>query len=133
MYKQKLTTPEQAVTLVKDGDWVDYGMTTSQPVLLDKALAGRKDELHDIKVRETMSLFPRQVCECDPDCDTFTVMNWHLSGYDRKLAAQSRMFFNPMCFRNEPSIYRNIIDVDVAMITVAVSYTHLTLPTNSLV
>lgn len=119
MYKQKLTTPEQAVTLVKDGDWVDYGMTTSQPVLLDKALAGRKDELHDIKVRETMSLFPRQVCECDPDCDIFTVMNWHLSGYDRKLAAQSRMFFNPMCFRNEPSIYRNIIDVDVAMITVA--------------
>jgi hypothetical protein len=30
MYKQKLKTPEQAVMLVKDGDWVDYGMTTSQ-------------------------------------------------------------------------------------------------------
>ena len=119
LYKQKLTTPEEAVKLVKDGDWVDYGMTTSQPVLLDKALAGRKDELKDIKVRETMSLFPRQVVECDPNRDTFTAMNWHLGGYDRKLCAKGLMNFNPMCFRNEPSIYRNIIDVDVAMITVA--------------
>ena len=53
MYKQKLTTPEQAVTLVKDGDWVDYGFGGGVP-----ELAGRKDELHDIKLRETMSLLP---------------------------------------------------------------------------
>lgn len=57
LYEQKKTTPEEAVRLVKDGDWVDYGMTTSQPIVLDQALAKRKDELHDIKIRETMSLF----------------------------------------------------------------------------
>ena len=44
LYKQKLTTPEEAVKLVKDHDWVDYGMASSQPIVLDKALAGRKDE-----------------------------------------------------------------------------------------
>ena len=44
MYQQKLTTPEDAVKLVTDGDWVEYGMTTSQPVLLDAALAARKEE-----------------------------------------------------------------------------------------
>lgn len=119
LYQQKLTTPDEAVKMVKDGDWVDYGMTTSQPVVLDAALARRKDELKDIKVRETLSLFPRQVVECDPNRDTFTVMNWHMGGYDRKLSAKGLMNFNPMCFRNEPSIYRNIIGVDVAMISVA--------------
>lgn len=70
LYEQKKTTPEEAVRLVKDGDWVDYGMTTSQPIVLDQALAKRKDELHDIKIRETMSLFPRYVVETDPDRQT---------------------------------------------------------------
>lgn len=36
LYEQKKTTPEEAVRLVKDGDWVDYGMTTSQPIVLIK-------------------------------------------------------------------------------------------------
>lgn len=119
VYRQKLTTPEEAVKIVKDGDWIDYGMTTSQPVVLDEALAARKDELKDIKVRETMSIYPRHVVEDDPNRETFTVMNWHMSGYDRKMAAQGRMNFIPMCFRNQPLIYRDLIDVDVAMITVA--------------
>ena len=39
MYKQKLMTAEEAVKVVKSGDWVDYGMGTTQPVLLDQALA----------------------------------------------------------------------------------------------
>ena len=30
MYKQKLMTPEEAVKVVKSGDWVDYGMGTTQ-------------------------------------------------------------------------------------------------------
>ncbi len=29
MYKQKLMTPEEAVKVVKSGDWVDYGMGTT--------------------------------------------------------------------------------------------------------
>lgn len=119
MYRQKLMTPEKAVQLVKSGDWVDYGMATSQPILLDKALAGRKEELKDIKVRMSFSFAPRQIIECDPLRETFTAMNWHMSGYDRKMCAKGLMNFIPMCYRNEPSIYRNIADVDVVMITVA--------------
>lgn len=118
MYRHKLTTPEKAVQLVKSGDWVEYGMTTSQPILLDKALAARKDELKDIKVRNCFSFAPREVIEQDPYRDTFTVMNWHMSGYDRKCCAQGKMNFIPMVYRNLPSMYRNILDVDVAMLTV---------------
>lgn len=119
LYKQKLTTPEEAVKLVKDHDWVDYGMASSQPIVLDKALAARKDELKDIKVRTAFSLAPRQIVEADPNRDTFTMMNWHMSGYDRKLCSKGLNNFIPMMYRNKPSMYRDILDVDVAMITVS--------------
>lgn len=36
-YKSKLRTPEEAVKVVKDGDWVDYSQTCSFPFL-----AGRR-------------------------------------------------------------------------------------------
>ena len=31
LYKSKLTTPEEAVKVVKSGDWVDYGWGTGTP------------------------------------------------------------------------------------------------------
>lgn len=119
MYQQKLTTPAEAVKVVKSGDWVDYGMATTQPTLLDEALANRKDELKDIKVRNSFSMSPRQVIEKDPNRETFTVSNWHMSGYDRKKCALGQCNFIPMCYRNEPLLYRDFLDVDVAMIQVA--------------
>ena len=43
LYQQKLTTAEEAVKIVKSGDWVDYGWCCNQPVALDKALAARQE------------------------------------------------------------------------------------------
>ena len=39
LYKEKLTTAEEAVKVVKSGDWVDYTWCVNHPVALDKALA----------------------------------------------------------------------------------------------
>ncbi len=41
-YESKLTTPEEAVKVVKSGDWIDYTSCLGKPVLLDRALAKRK-------------------------------------------------------------------------------------------
>ena len=60
MYQQKLTTPEEAVKVVKSGDWVDYTWCTNHPVALDKALAARKDELTDVKIRGHVDAGDRQ-------------------------------------------------------------------------
>ena len=38
-YKQKLVSADEAVKIVKSGDWVDYGWCTGTPDALDKALA----------------------------------------------------------------------------------------------
>ena len=45
-YEKKLKTPEEAVKIVQDGDWVDYCAGAAFPELLDAALAARKGELH---------------------------------------------------------------------------------------
>ena len=50
-YELKLTTAEEAVKVVKSGDWVDYAWCTATPVALDEALAKRAGELTDVKVR----------------------------------------------------------------------------------
>ena len=35
-YRQKLRSPEEAVAVVKDGDWIDYTSCLGKPILLDR-------------------------------------------------------------------------------------------------
>ena len=118
-YQDKLRTPEAAVQVVQSGDWIDYGFATNQPVVLDEALAKRKSELKDIKIRSALTLRPRQVVSVDPERDVFTFCSWHFSGYDRQLHDRNLCNFIPMIYRNMPQYYRNDLVVDVAMISVA--------------
>lgn len=118
-YKRKLRTPEEAVKLVKDGDWVDYSVGIGFPVLLDAALAKRKDELRDIKIRGSLAMQPIQAVEQDRERRTFTYNSWHCSGYERKLCDEGLCNYIPMIFRNMASYYRRYLNVNVAMISVA--------------
>ena len=83
IYKEKRRTPEEAVQLVRSGDWVDYSQTCSFPAALDAALAARRDELTDVKIRHAISMRPVQVVEQDPQHQAFTYNLWHCSGLDR--------------------------------------------------
>lgn len=118
-YKRKLKTPEEAVKLVKDGDWVDYSVGIGFPTLLDEALAKRKHELHDVKVRGCLVMQPIQIVEQDKGRETFTYNSWHCSGYERKLCDEGLCNYIPMIFRNMASYYRRYLTVNVAMISVA--------------
>ena len=62
-YKQKLVSADEAVKIVKSGDWVDYGWCTGTPDALDKALARRTDELKDVNVRGGILLKPLAIFE----------------------------------------------------------------------
>ena len=120
LYEEKRCTPEEAVRLVQSGDWVDYGQACSFPPDLDAALAARRDELTDVKVRNAISMRPIQVVEQDPQQQAFTYNVWHCSGVDRKYIDEGRAFFSPMMFRFCGSYYRRgQAPVDVAMITVS--------------
>ena len=66
-YRSKLKTPEEAVKVVKDGDWIDYVISQGQPVLLDAALAKRKGELKDVNCRGYFMFEPLRIVEDDPE------------------------------------------------------------------
>lgn len=118
-YNKKLCTPEEAVQLVKDGDWVDYGQTCTFPTALDRALAGRKGDLKDVKVRSAIGNKPVQIVEQDPEQESFTYNVWHYSGLDRKYADKGLAYNEPMLFRNCGSYYtKGYAKVNVAMLTV---------------
>ena len=91
MYAQKLRTADEAVRIVKDGDWVDYSETCSFPQALDAALARRSGELHDVKIRNAISMVPVQTVENDTH-GAFTYNLWHCSGLDRKYIDQGRAY-----------------------------------------
>ena len=116
LYQQKLTTAEEAVKVVKSGDWVDYAWCTCCPVALDKALAARKDELFDVKVRGGMTLWMPEICKAEDAGEHFTWHSWHCSGIDRKIIAKGMGYFMPMRYSELPRFYRENLDVDVVML-----------------
>ena len=117
-YRQKLRTPEEAVKVVKSGDWVDYTVALGFPTLLDAALAKRRDELYDVKIRGNLIFGPIQTVECDPTREHFFYNTWHCSAYERKLCDKNLCNYIPMMFRNVVPYYHFFLTVNVAMVSV---------------
>ena len=118
-YRQKLCTPEEAVEVVKSGDWVDYTSSLGKPVLLDKALAKRRDELFDVKIRGNLVEGPIEVAECDETQEHFVYHTWHCSAYERKLCDRGLCYYIPMVFHNNAAYYKYFLNVNVVMVSVS--------------
>ncbi len=119
LYQQKLTTAEEAVKVVKSGDWVDYSWCCNYPVSLDKALAARKNELYDVKIRGGVTMWMPEVCKAEDAGEHFTWNSWHCSGIDRKIIGKGMGFFGPLRYSELPRFYRDgNVQVDVAMLQV---------------
>lgn len=119
-FKLKFVTPERAARVVRSGDWVDYGFGGGFPELMDRALAARRDELTDVKIRGGLVIRPRiEVVEQDPEQRAFTYHSWHIGDYERKLQSRGLVRFMPMILRFLPDLYRFHIRVDVAFVPVS--------------
>lgn len=119
-YKQKLVSPDEAVKVVKSGDWVDYGWCTGTPDVLDKALAKRTDELKDINLRGGILLKPLAVFEREDAGEHFTWNSWHMGGLERKLISRGCAYYAPIRYSELPRYYRDAnTSLDVAMFQVA--------------
>lgn len=118
-YHAKLTMPDEAVKVVKSGDWVDYTSCLGMPVLLDKALAKRKEMLYDVKVRGNLISGRIEVAECDESQEHFIYHSWHCSSYERKLCDRGLCYYIPMVFHNNAAYYEYFLKVNVAMVSVS--------------
>lgn len=118
-YRRKCVSADEAVKVVKSGDWVEMGFVASMPRILDEALARRKEELVHVNLRGGMLLAPLKVIECDPTGEHFTWNSWHLSGIERKYAEKGLAFYAPIKYSELPRYLRENLPTDVAMIEVS--------------
>jgi len=110
-------SPEEAASLVKSGMWLDYCAILGEPDVFDKALAARKNELENVKIRSCLSMRPRAVIEEDPEGKHFHLFSWHFSGYERRKHDAGRCNYTPLNLGEVPDYYRRFLDpVDIAIV-----------------
>jgi acyl-CoA hydrolase len=108
---------EYAASFVKSGMWLDYGSSLCQPDVFDQALAGRRDELENVKIRSCLSMRPRAVIEADPEGKHFHMFSWHFSAYDRMKHDAGCCNYVPLNLGEVPDYYRRFLaPVDIVIL-----------------
>lgn len=120
MYERKLCSAEEAVKVVRSGDWIDYGWNACAPVALDHALAQRYQELRDVKVRGAVLMARPEILSVPDTAEHFIWNSWHMGGLERKLIAEGIAYYIPLRYSELPRYYlENVAPIHVAMIQVA--------------
>jgi butyryl-CoA:acetate CoA-transferase len=118
-YNKKLITAEAAAKMVKSGNWVQYGEFGMQPKDCDAAIALRKDELKDVKIRVMNVSWIPKVVQVDPEGKHFTLNDWHFSGISRKLNELNQCYYIPFTYHESISLYdRGHAPVDICFLSV---------------
>lgn len=119
MYEKKLCTAEEAVSIIKSGDWVDYGWCSGHPRVLDRALANRYEELRNVNVRGGVCLWRPAIFDVPEPAEHFIWNSWHMGGIERKHMATGAAFYAPIRYSELPRYYRDhILENDVLMMQV---------------
>lgn len=119
LYRQKLVTADEAVKVVKSGDWVQYGEFVMQPKELDAALAKRVNELHDVKVRAVCTTMIPEIVKADPQREHFCFNDWHFSGFSRAMHKQNLCNYIPITYHEARKLIGEFLTIDVAFVLVA--------------
>ena len=79
LYAEKLVSAEKAASVVKSGDWVDYGWTTGTPVAVDAAIAKRLPELENVNFRGGILMWVPEIFKIENPAAHMTWNSWHMS------------------------------------------------------
>jgi itaconate CoA-transferase len=121
-YKQKLTTPEKAVELIKNGDTLVHGSTISEPPALLAAIAHRAREgsLKSIKVYSSLPMEYAAKTVLSPDLsDCIQAYSWFVTAADRARVKVGLSYYVPNYIHQIPRLVSDFIDIDVVITTVS--------------
>ncbi|MGE5596030.1 MAG: acetyl-CoA hydrolase/transferase family protein [Hyphomicrobiales bacterium] len=118
-YADRLCSPEEAVKLVKDGDFVWVGGWTSVPVQLCHALVARAGELKDVTIGSFLAPFQ---WDQPGILDSFRIVNFYASPYDRPAVREGRFEYIPVAQFRDGQVPPGLSPdggIDVAMIPIS--------------
>lgn len=118
-YQSKLVSAEKAMSVVQNGDRIQFTFAANTVPVLDHALAQRIPDLHDIIFVNGISTRLHEVHKADP---TGAHSNWdstHLTAVDRMYAKTRKVFYVPMKYSEAPRYVRENCPPDILTIQVA--------------
>lgn len=104
-YQDKLMKVEDAVALIKSGDWVDYGWTATTPKIFDEALTNHLKSLSDVKFRGGILMHEPLFFQMEDAKKHFTWNSWHFGGIERKAISKGISFYGGFRYSELPRYY----------------------------
>ena len=108
MYQEKLVSAEKAASVIKSGDWVDYGWCVNTPVAVDKEVAKRLPSLENVNFRGGILMWVPEIFQIEDPAAHMTWNSWHMGGIERKAVAQGFSFYSPIRYSELPRYYRDL-------------------------
>ncbi|MBI4252119.1 MAG: acetyl-CoA hydrolase/transferase family protein [Candidatus Tectomicrobia bacterium] len=118
-YKRKLTTPTDAVSVIKSGDRIYLSGNAATPISLLQALADRKSELADVKVHHVLFV-GRDPLSLRGMEKHFRHVSLFVGPADREAVNEGRAVYTPIFLSEIPRLYREgILPLDAAILSVS--------------
>ncbi len=121
-YRQKLTNPQKAVEIIKNGDTIIHGATISEPPALLAAIAdrARAGMLKDIKIYSSLPMEHARKTVLSPDlADCIQCYSWFVTAADRSMVKVGLSYYVPNYVNQIPRLIRDFMQVDVTVTTVS--------------
>ena len=115
IYKQKLTTAEEAVKRIRSGDRVVVGHACGSPEVLIKALVANKEAYQNVEIVHMVSMGPSAYC-LPENAPHFTHNSFFAGATTRKAIDEGQAHFTPCHFSMIPRLFTHgILPVDVTL------------------
>jgi len=118
-YKSKLRSPAEAVGMIRSRDRVYYGGNAAIPQTLVRALAARRDDLHDVQLNHVLLIGDDPLSAPGME-GHFRHNSLFVGPADRKAVNDGRADYVPIFLHQIPRLFRErIVPLDVAMVQVS--------------
>ena len=116
-YKEHTMKPEDAVSVIKDGDRVVFGHAVGEPIIFQRTMAQMAEQFHNVEVAHMVYLGSGEYLQ--PGMEKHSRHNaLFVGGPARKAIAENRADYTPAFFSDVPHMFRNgELPVDVFAFT----------------
>ena len=116
-YKEHTMKPEDAVSVIKDGDRVVFGHAVGEPIIFQRTMAQMAQQFHNVEVAHMVYLGSGEYLQPGME-DHFRHNALFVAGPARKAIAENRADYTPAFFSDVPHMFRNgELPVDVFAFT----------------
>lgn len=105
-YKEHTMTPEQAVSMIHDGDRVVFGHAVGEPIIFQRTMARMAEQFHGVEVAHMVYLGTGEYLQPGME-EHFRHNALFVGGPARKAIAENRADYTPVFFSDVPRMFRS--------------------------